>query len=233
MMLDEVNVREFVQRGIEKPLIFPINENLGIKFRPLGDLEIHEAYNKPLNRINDAYTLQAFLIARNNGEIDLEFSDVKKIDMQLLCDCMDEVKAWLIYFATRDFQDEDYSIEDIKKLKDIWIFSNIILHVSGHSGEAMRIIKEFSESEEGKNLRFFLEQSKCKIVSDFNEITKTQMDFLYFTSPEYQRRKMLEEMENAPNASVLNFKNPDKTKEQFEVLWKSLQPTPPEPEPID
>ncbi|MHC1591774.1 MAG: hypothetical protein ACXQS8_06795 [Candidatus Helarchaeales archaeon] len=150
--------------------------------------------------------------------------------MELLCNCIDEVRAWLIYFATKDFQDEDYSIEDVKKLKDVWIFANLILHVSGHTSSAEEIIKEFAESVEGRNLRFFLEQSKCKLVSDFNEMTKTQMDFLYYTSQDYIYKKKMEEREKAPDASIINFSDPESAKEQFEVLWKSLQPTPPEPE---
>lgn len=228
-MLSEINVREFVQRGIKKPLKFYINERECIKFRALGDLEIHEAYNKPVNKIQDNYTLQAFLSARNNGEVNLELLDVELIDLQLLLDCMDEIKSWLIYLATKDFQprQEDYSIEDVKKLEGVFVFATLILDVSGNTDHAEEIIKIFTKTKEGKALRFYLRENNSSLTSSYQDLTRNQMNFLYYTSEGYRRKKIQDLKDSVLDGSVINFKDPDLALKQFRALSECLQEEPP------
>jgi len=229
-LLNELNVREFIQRGIEKPLLFPINKKLTLKFRPLGDLEVHEAYNKPLDKLNNNLdTLKAFLVSRNNGILDLDSIDIDKIDLELLMNCIDEIKAWIIYLSTRDFQDDEYVVDDVKKLNKIFELSSLILMVSGNTEYSTEIIRKFSESKEGRALRYYLESGKFKISKSLNEMTRNQMNFIQFTSKEYVKSKAIEAIENSVDGSFINFKNSEIAHKQFEMMFSCLQEEPPAP----
>jgi len=147
----------------------------------------------------------------------------------LLHDCTDEVKGWIIYFATKDFQDNDYSFDDIKKLKNVLIFAVLIMDVSGNTPHAKKIINEFAETVEGKNLRYYLDEGNFKIVSSFNDLTKTQKDFLYFTSEDYQIKKREDMKKNLLDGTTINFQDLDLAPKQFKMMWECLQDQPPAP----
>lgn len=217
--INELNIREFIERGVKKPLLFysPFYEE-AIKFRPLGELEIHECFNKPLNTFSDDETLKAYMDLKNQGKISLAKYDILKIDIKALSDAMNEVVQWIVYTATKDFQDEDYTYEDVKYLKGMSDLAHLILKTSGNSSDSKDLINKFIKTPQGESLAYLINFRGYKLA-ELQELTPLQKSFLIRADPE--RMKIEKEWElQGMGVGVLDFNvSPEEHAKQLQKVF--------------
>lgn len=153
-----------------------------LPLRPISSLELDNSFNNSL--INTSEEIVEILVkfklslVKPNTKVDIDnkkYSELKR--------CYQEIDFWIVYYAMKDFQDEDFSkpkdgipfgITLVKKMTDI---HKIAKEVLGYSYQPKEVIKEIVKDEEGKtiaNIVFYLNVP----LTDFASMTKLQRDFL-------------------------------------------------------
>lgn len=153
-----------------------------LPLRPISSFELDESFNNALLNAEDE-------IAELVVKIKLSLVDLKsKIDIDNkkfanLKKFYELVDYWIVFFAMKDFQDEDFTKPDgifpsgfnnILKMKHVHDIAKKILNFSYQPKE---VIQEIVKNEEGKIIASIVFNLNVPLA-EYSKLTKLQRDFL-------------------------------------------------------
>lgn len=143
-MVEFFNIRKFIEKGKNLTLYWE-NENYPepIPYRPLTEGEIDEAFNYPFSFIKDEAVKTLYFLMRTNPLDNETEIDLMNIDIKEWIEVLEAVTDMIIYLSIRDFQDEKFSIKDVRDIKDRDIFVSKILDDSGKTKHAEDEVHSF------------------------------------------------------------------------------------------
>lgn len=157
---------------------------------------------------------------RNSGKISFLKFNPLKIDKKKLADAMDEMMTWIVYMSTKDFQDKDYSLEDVKKLKGISDLGHLIMQVSGNTEKCTDLLKKFIKDPISQSLIYLINKRGYQL-GELKDLTKLQKEFLIRADPTKMAIQHKYDLESQSPGSI-DFSDQDTAKQQFRRLFKGL-----------
>ena len=103
-----------------------------------------------------------------------------------------EIDYWICYYSMKDFQPEDFSIDDVRKMKYIHDLSQKILNMSSSNDKA---IMEIINSIDGKLLGNIIFNFNVPITDEAWKVTPLQYRFLELCSGQVKSVMTKEEFE--------------------------------------
>jgi len=161
-----------------------------LPLRPISSVELDECFYNTLKflgaEVSNLVVKLKLSLVKPKEEIEL---DNQKL--AVLQKYYNEVDYWIVFFAMKDFQDEEFSttvsgipkgFHLVKKMRKVHEIAKIVL---GFSYQPEEVIKEIIKSDEGEilaNVIFTLNVP----LTEISKMTKLQRDFLL-----YSRKNML------------------------------------------
>jgi hypothetical protein len=102
-----------------------------------------------------------------------------------LRDYFDNLDYWVVYYGMKDFQEDSFSIEDVKKMQHI---HQIALRIYGYSYQPKEIIEEIVRDGEGRHIATIVFNLNIPL-GKLSELTKLQRDFLIISKLDRQKPK--------------------------------------------
>jgi len=169
--------------GINEVIYFNYNGEK-IPLRPISSYELDQCFFKALKGA-DKQTAEIFLKLKMDI---IKGSQKIAYDNNLLAELgnyFNHLDYWVVYYGMKDFQDESFSIEDIKKMQHVHEIARRIYDASYRPKE---IIEEIIRDKEGKHIATIVFNLNVPLA-ELSKLTKLQRDFLILSKLDKQQDK--------------------------------------------
>ena len=96
----------------------------------------------------------------------------------------DNLDYWITYYGMKDFQDDSFSIEDIKKMQHV---HEIARRVYASSYQTKEVIEEIIKDSDGRHIATVVFNLNIPL-GELSKLTKLQRDFLILSKLDRQQR---------------------------------------------
>jgi len=167
--------------GINEVIYFNYNGEK-IPLRPISSYELDQCFYKALKNA-DKKTAEIFLKLKMGI---IKGSQKITYDNNLLAELrnyFDNLDYWVVYYGMKDFQDDSFSIEDVKKMQHV---HEIATRIYGSSYQTKEIIEEIIKDKEGRHIATIVFNLNVPL-NELSKLTKLQRDFLILSKLDKQQ----------------------------------------------
>lgn len=190
---------KYIKLGTKAKEFFNYDGN-PLPIRPLSTYELDQAFVMAVEGISplifdavissklDVYESQEIIITKDNYKAFLEYYS--------------EIDYWVVYFAMKDFQDEEFSMPDysgefkddfvdwdVEKPKGYYMVRNmkyihkIARDIKNMTEQPVESLMEILKNKEGQLLATMVHAFHVPLASEAWQLTPLQTDFIYYTRP--------------------------------------------------
>lgn len=176
---------DLVRLGIKAESSFSY-EGKNVTYRALSSYEVDKCRYNSMELCDDklARFILRLRLGQLNGKLNLDNvpAELYKNYVRYLL----EFDYWILFYATKDFQPSDYSIDDVRKMQDVHTLAQKIIDFSCPKSD---MVMEFVRTEDGQELAKIVYEFRQPLVSDAWKLTPLQHDFLYMAGPNGPKTK--------------------------------------------
>ena len=171
---------EYIRKGISYTDFF-IYDNYTIKIRPINSLECDKAEHNSLLIKEVDSKLAKFIMQIKLGKISLttELNDLPSSLYTALRRYYMEIDYWIVYYSMKDFQPEDFKIDDVRKMRYVHEIARKVLDMSSNNSE---VIMKIVSTEKGQELARIIYEYHVPLTDSAWKLTKLQEEFLYWSN---------------------------------------------------
>ena len=156
-----------------------------IPLRPVTSFELDEArwngYNfvdPKLARLLVNIKLGKYKIIDELKDYSVEiYSNIDKFDA--------EIEYWIVFHSMKDFRDESFSIDDVRKMRYVHEMAKFILDMSSAPRD---VVLELVKTPDGEQLARIIYEYNVPLVSELWKLTDLQHEFLIWSHPDAPRK---------------------------------------------
>jgi len=152
-----------------------------LPLRPISSYELDDCFYRAL--IGATEQIAELVVKLKLGQIkkdqEIPIDNKKLAELKRYFDALD---YWIVYYGMKDFQEETFSILDVKKMRSVHAISMEILT---YSYQPKEVIQEIVRDEAGKNIATIIFTLNVPL-GKLSELTKLQRDFLILAKIEKQ-----------------------------------------------
>jgi hypothetical protein len=180
-----------IKLGTSEVLYYPYTEGKQpLPLRPISSWELDDCFYRALNNTPDK--IADFIVKVKLDLIDRKTNiNVENSGYVKLMRFYNEIDYWIVYYAMKDFQDSEFSVNNfdtgepyginiVKKMLDVHKISKFVLTASYQPKE---IIKEIIRDDLGKELGILYLYLNVPFA-EIKDITSLQRDFMVYTKGE-------------------------------------------------
>ena len=176
---------EKVRKGIAIKSFFNYDGEL-IPVRAITSAEADDARYNTMGLLD--YKLAKLMMRLRLGEITGEKIDYSEIHPDLLREYLRYLKEtdyWIVYHGMKDFQPDDFTVDDVYKMRLVHEMAEYIIMLS--SAPADIIIDEIS-TEQGQELAKIVYEFKVPLTNEAWKMTPLQHQFMRWASPDAPKK---------------------------------------------
>lgn len=194
-MKSNAEVLRYIRSGINKTATFNY-DGKSLTLRPLRSTELDNAKVNGYKYVNPS--MAKLLLNIYIGKVDAhKLRSDYPVDMYKNFDkYYREIDYWLVYHSMKDFCDDDFSIEDVRKMRYVHDIAKYILSITvADTPTITRVLK----TEEGQKIATLIHIYHQPLAT-INDMTPSQEDFIYQSDPSRTPEKIevdnIEELED-------------------------------------
>ena len=185
-------ILKHIKLGTSEVLYYPYAEGkYPLPLRPISSWELDDCFYRALE--NTPSNIADFIVKVKLDLIDRKTNiNVENTGYVKLMKFYNSIDFWIVYYAMKDFQDEEFSVpdfnndeipkglEEVKKMKEVHEIAKFVMTASTGSDE---VFKQVFKDDLGKELGYLI-LFLNKPLADAKDITKLQRDFMVFSKGE-------------------------------------------------
>lgn len=194
--INKLEIIKHIKLGTSEVLYYPYNDGREpLPLRPLSSFELDQCFYKALENANHKVSdlvikIKLKLIDRDR---DVNVSDEGYVNLLKFYDYVD---YWIVFYAMKDFQDEEFvkpnfdnnfpnGFDAIINMSEVHEICNFILDTSRDSPE---VIKEIILDDYGKELAYIVYYLNSPLALA-KDLTKLQRDYLIYSKSGIEKVK--------------------------------------------
>ena len=96
-----------------------------------------------------------------------------------------EIEYWMVFYSMKDFRDDSFTIDDVRKMRYVHEMARFILDMSSAPRD---VVLEIIKTPEGEELAKIIYQYNVPLVNEVRDLTDLQHEFLIWSHPKAPRK---------------------------------------------
>lgn len=169
-MISMSNFLQFIRGGIKASTIFNY-DGYEVVIRPISSAELDDAEEHGYELVDSKLAKLIMRVRLNDLKLTQELTEIPPEMFRNINKFYKEIDYWIVYHSMKDFQPDDFSIEDVRKMRHVHTMSKDILEISaGTKGMIFRAISNV----EGKRLCNIIVNMKVPLADSAWDLTPLQ-----------------------------------------------------------
>lgn len=145
-----------------------------IKIRPLASAELDDCELKGYQYVDPGLARLIMLIRLKKVELNSKLDKIPPQMMESIDRYYREVNYWIVYHSMKQFMPDDFTVEDVRKMRYVHDIASKILDIS--SGTKKQIMKIIA-TPEGQELAAITLRLKIPLANEAWKLTPLQLKF--------------------------------------------------------